>query len=183
MPPGGGFTGAAMAGRRRCLAAVAAAVAVTAAAVALAAPGSAAPYVTAPALSVATTSPCKGASLAVAGTGFVPGSAVTVTLRPAAVPLGSAVPGAAGGFTAIVTVPEVTGTRQLVAAGPPTPGNPNTAQATLHIETCAGPVPVTGYSGAPPGGRRYALPAGLAALAGLILGGGLLAWRRRARAA
>jgi hypothetical protein len=172
-----------MAGRQRCLAALAAAVAVTAAAAAIAAPGSAAPYVTAPALSVSTTSPCKNASLTVAGTGFVPGSAVTVTLRSAADPLGSAVVGAAGGFTATVTVPEVAGTRQLVAAGPPTPRNPNTAQATLHIESCVGPVPITGYSGSPADGPRYALPAGLAALASLILGGGLLTWRRRTRAA
>jgi hypothetical protein len=178
MPPGCGFRNNAKAGHQRWVAAVAAAVAVTAAAVAFAAPGIAAPYVTAPALSVATTSPCKSASLTVTGTGFVPGSTVTLTLRSAAVSLGPAVVGAAGGFTATVTLPEVTGTHQLVAAGPPTTGNPNTAQATLHLQSCAGPVPITGYSGGPAGGTRYALPAGLAALACLVVGG-LLAWRRR----
>jgi LPXTG-motif cell wall-anchored protein len=165
------------------LTAVAAAGAVTAAAVVFAAPGSAAPYVQAPALSVSTSRPCQSTSLAVAGTAFVPGSTETLTLRPAATALGSAVAGAAGGFTATVTVPEVTGTRQLVAAGPPAPGNANAAQATLHIQGCAGPVPVTGYSGGPAGGTGYARPAGLAGLACLILGGGLLAWRRRKHAA
>jgi hypothetical protein len=165
--------------------------------VALAAPGSAAPYVTAPALSVATTGPCQSTSLAVKGTGFVPGSTVTLTLRPPGSSLGSVVVDAAGEFTTTVMLPEVTGTFQLVAAGPPTPTNPNTAQATLDIRSCvspvptpsyssavpvpsrSGPVPITGYSGGgPAGGVGYALPAGVAAVACLLLGGGL-AWRRR----
>jgi hypothetical protein len=184
MPAGRDFRNRATAGRQRCLAAVAAA-AITAAALALAAPGSAmaaAPYVMAPALSVATTSPCQDSSLTVTGTDFVPGSMVTLTLHSADASLGSVVVSAAGGFTDTVTLPEVTGTHQLVAAGAPTPRNPNTASATLHIQSCLGPVPITGYTGSSlAGGPGYAMPASIAALTGLILGGGLLAWRRRRR--
>jgi hypothetical protein len=168
-----------MAVHQRCLAAIAAAVGAGAAALAFAAPGGAAPYVTAPALSVSTTDPCAGAALTVAGTDFVPGSAVSLTLRPADPALGSAVAGAAGGFTATVVVPKVTGTRELVAAGPPEPRNPNTAEATLHVQSCAGPVPITGYSGDGAASRAgYALPAGLAVLACLVLGGALGWWYR-----
>jgi titin len=167
-----------MAVRQRCLAAIAATAGVSAAALAFAAPGTAAPYVTAPALSVSTSSPCKSTSLTVAGTDFVPGSSVTVTLRPPGASLGSAVADATGAFTMTVTLPEVTGTRQLVAAGPPTPGNPNAAEATLYMESCTGPVPITGYSGGAASHAGYALPAGLAVVACLILGGALGWWYR-----
>jgi hypothetical protein len=167
-----------MAVRQRCLAVIAAAVGVSAAVLAFAARGSAAPYVTAPALSVSATAPCAGASLTVAGTGFVPGSTDTLTLRPAGPSLGSAVAGAAGGFTATVAAPQVTGTRELVAAGPPAPRNPDTAEATLHVQSCVGPVPITGYRGGPAGGAGYARPAGLVVLAGLMLAGALGWWYR-----
>lgn len=174
--------------------AMVAAVAVAAALVMFAAPAEAAdaadaaPYVHAPALSVSASGPCKGTSLTVDGTGFVPRSSVRLTLHPRAVSpgsavasLGSALASAAGGFTRTVTLPAVVGTYQLIAVGPPTSTNPNTAEVTLHIRDCSGPVPITGYTGNPRGGTGYALPAGLAALAFLALGGGLLWWHRNRR--
>jgi hypothetical protein len=60
--------------------------------------------------------------------------------------LGSVVVNSSGGFTTIIELPEVVGTFQLVASGPATATNSNTARATLNILNCAvAPVvPVTG---------------------------------------
>lgn len=167
--------------RKRFLATIATLATAAAATVAFAAPSDAAPYVQAPVLSISISDPCKGTSQLVEGTGFVPGSALSLTLHSRVISLGSVVVSPAGGFSKTIKIPNVVGTRRLVAAGPPTPKNPNTAEVTVHIRDCSGPIPITGYSGNPAGGGTgYAWPAGLAALAGLILGG-VMAWRRRSR--
>lgn len=155
-----------------------AATAVIAAPLTFAAPAKADPYVQAPSLSVSSSDPCKGTSQVVDGTGFVPGSTVNLTLHSRVISLGSAVVSPAGGFTKTIKIPSVTGTHRLVAAGRPTPKNPNTAEVTLHIRDCTGPIPITGYTGHPASGTGYALPVGLAVLAVLSLGGGLAWWRR-----
>jgi hypothetical protein len=135
-----------MAGLKRFLATVGAIAAVATATLGLAAPVSAAPYVTAPTLSVSTTSPCSSTSITVTGTDFVAGSTVALTLtNNQTFSLASVTVGPNGGFTTTVTLPEVVGAFQLVAAGPPTSTNSNTAKATLNILNCAVPtVPVTG---------------------------------------
>lgn len=130
-----------MAGKHSLAAAVVVA-ATLATSFAVAAPGNAAPYVKAPTLSVSTTAPCKSTTLTATGTDFVPRSTVTLTLASTSV--GSLVVSANGGFTTTVTVPEITGTFRLVAAGPRSPRNSNTAQATLTIRRCPVEVPVTG---------------------------------------
>lgn len=175
------FGNSAVAGGKRILAVAITAAAATAASLAFAAPGNAAPYVQAPELSLSTSGPCQGTSLTVAGTSFVPGSAVGLTMRPSAASLGAAVASADGTFTRAVTLPKTTGTFQIIAAGPPKPENSNTAEATVHIRDCTGPVPITGYTGGPHSRGSYALPAGLAVLACLALGGGLTWWCRHRR--
>lgn len=132
-----------MAGYKRFIAATLVTAALAAPALGSAAAGQAAPYVTAPALSVSTTGPCRSAPLTVVGTGFVPGSTVTLTLAGVA-SLGSVTVRANGGFTLTVILPEVTGRHLLIAAGPAAQGNPNTAEATLDLRNCLPFVPVTG---------------------------------------
>ena len=134
-----------MAGHKRFLVAVVVVAGLAAATLGLAAPVSAAPYVQAPTLSVSTTAPCESTSITVTGTDFVPGSTVSLTLAGVA-SLGSVVVNSSGGFTTIIELPEVVGTFQLVASGPATATNSNTARATLNILNCAvAPVvPVTG---------------------------------------
>lgn len=136
-----------MARHRRFLGAVLVTSALAATALGFAATGNAAvvggaPYVTAPSISVSTTGPCRSTPLTVAGADFVPGSTVTLTL--AGFTVGSVTVGANGGFTTTITVPEVPGTFQLVAAGPATATNPSRAEATLNILSCVQFVPVTG---------------------------------------
>jgi hypothetical protein len=137
-----------MAGLKRFLATAVATAGVVAATMTFAAPGNAAPYVTAPTLSVSTTSPCESTSIKATGTDFVAGSTVTLTMENSQTfSLGSVTVGPNGGFTTTVTLPEVVGTFELTAAGPPTSTNSNTAKATLNILNCAVPtptVPVTG---------------------------------------
>jgi hypothetical protein len=131
-----------MAAPKRLLAAVVIAFALATATLGFAASSSAAPYVTAPTISVSTTAPCKSTPINVVGSGFVPGSTVTLTLAGVAT-LGSVTVGANGQFTTTVILPEVTGIHQLVASGPATSTNSNTAQATLNLMSCVS-VPVTG---------------------------------------
>lgn len=164
---------------KRFLAAAAVSAAVAASTLTFAAPGKAEPYTQGPTLSISVSDPCKGTSQVIAGSGFVPGSTVSLTLHSRVIALGSIVIGPGGGFTKTIKIPPVLGTRRLVAAGPPTRDNPNRAEATVHIRDCTGPIPITGYTGTPGGGRDYAVPAAFAALAGVLLGGGLLWWRRR----
>lgn len=126
-----------MLAHKRPLAAIIATAALAVATLTFAAPGNAAPYVKAPTLSVSTTSPCEGESLTVTGTDFVPGSTVQLTLQSTPTSLGSVVVNANGGFTTTVTLPAgVTGTHEIVAAGPPTRTNPNRASATITIRLC-----------------------------------------------
>jgi hypothetical protein len=140
-----------MAGFKRFLAAIAAAGALTVAALGfVAAPGNAAPYVKAPTLSLSATSACKSSSITVTGTDFVPGSRITLTLRPPGTPLGSVFASSSGGFTKTVLLPEVTGTFQIVASGRAVAGNSNTAKARLQIIDCATPAPTATSPAVPP---------------------------------
>lgn len=152
-----------MAGRMRFFAAVLAA-ALAAVTLATAAPVSAAPYEKAPApytmapsISVSTNSPCTSTAITVTGMDFVPGSTVTLTLQGVPGILGTVVVDANGGFTTTVTLPEVVGTFQLVATGPSTATNPNTAQTTLNILDCAVATPPASPA-APPAAPSISAP-------------------------
>lgn len=163
-----------MSAHKRPFAAVLATAALAVAILTIAAPGStAAPYVKAPTLSVSTTSPCEGESLTVTGTDFVPGSTLQLTLQSSPTSLGSVVVNANGGFTATVKLPAgVTGTHEIVAAGPPTPRNPNRATATITIRLC--PVSAAAPPPSRPGPAAFtgADIAGLIALVVVLLGAG-----------
>lgn len=162
-----------MLAHKRPLAAIIATAALAVATLTFAAPGNAAPYVKAPTLSVSTTSPCEGESLTVTGTDFVPGSTVQLTLQSTPTSLGSVVVNANGGFTATVKLPAgVTGTHEIVAAGPPTPRNPNRATATITIRLC--PVSAAAPPPSRPGPAAFtgADIAGLIALVVVLMGAG-----------
>lgn len=172
-----------MSAHKRFLAAILAPAALALATLTFAAPGNAAPYVEAATVSISTTSPCPGDSLTVTGTGFAPGSTVDLTLHSTVTSLGSEIVDANGGFTATVTAPAgVTGTHQIVAAGPQTPTNSNRAQATLHIRVC----PVSPASPPGPPAITGADILGMVALVVVLLGiGGAFVYigRRRKSAA
>lgn len=182
---------------KRSLAAIVAAAALAVAPLTLApSANAAAPYVTAPTLALSTTTPPCAGTLTVTGSGFVPGSTVTLTLHSTVTSLGSVVVNANGSFTKTVTLPAgVSGTHTIVAEGPPTATNSNRAEATITIGVCPTTTPTTPVTtpppspAAPPSKPSLAFTGvqifGMVALVVVLLGigGGLVYMGRRRRGA
>lgn len=133
---------------------------------------------------VGTTSPVLGEAVTVSGSGWQPGSQVTLTLLSQPRQLGTAQVAQDGTFSTTVTIPDDVrpGRHTLRIAGTGEDGQPRTADIRLQIRPAAPP------EDAPPDERPPALAAtgadlGTGALVGLGLlaagGGAVFAARRR----
>lgn len=123
----------------------------------------------------------RGASVRLAGSGFGPGTPVTVTFHSTPALVGRFVAGPSGRFTATVSVPNWAspGEHHFVAAGVTAQGRPATLLASVFVLA----------PGGQQGGPSQAVELAMIGLALLIPGGAWLAmtgagwWRRRSPAA
>jgi hypothetical protein len=133
----------------------------------------------------ASSSVAPGATVTVSGSGYQPGSKVTVFVYSEPQLLTTTVADGSGNFTVTVTVPAglAPGSHTLVAAGIDTLGNPRyfNLAVTVTADGVAKPA-VTGAAKLAVTGADVTGPA-IGGLAALALGGGLIVVARRRRAA
>jgi hypothetical protein len=119
----------------------------------------------------------------VTGQGWAPGHAVTLTLTPGAVPLGTTVANSAGSFSLVVTIPANTepGQYQKVASGPSgaNPAQTLTLTDQLTVESCPAPAPPVSHPSLPFTG--FGARGWLAASLAFILAGSALVLEARKR--
>jgi hypothetical protein len=149
----------------------------------------AAPYATAPTVSVSDQTPVVGGSLTASGAGFQALERVSLSLN--GVSLGSATTDASGAFSTSVTLPAgVSGAQTIVVTG----ASGDTGNITITIGAAApvAAVPAGGAAGGGSGGSGGVLAStgvavvGIGALGALLLVGGgvmLFAGQRRAHSA
>jgi ribosomal protein S11 len=125
---------------KRISSALVAAIGMITLVVIFAAPANAQPYVSAPTLSVSTTTPTAGGTLGIIGTGFGVTEVVTLTLHTQTFTLGSATTDSSGSFNTTVTLPaDVIGSHTVVATGGTSGLSASAAITILAAATAAAP--------------------------------------------
>jgi titin len=124
-----------------------------------------------------------GKTMVVSGTGYAPGSTVTVLIYSAPQVLTTVVADASGNFTVTVTVPAglAAGQHTLVASGVGTDGNARYTTLPVTV-TAAGSAAITAGPRLADTGADVTVPA-IAGLAAVALGAGLIVAGRRRSAA
>ncbi|NEM05846.1 fibronectin type III domain-containing protein [Geodermatophilus normandii] len=122
-----------------------------------------------------------GSAVEISGSGYLPGSTVSLIVYSTPQVVGSAVADENGRFTATVTLPAglTSGAHTLVASGVDPSGNPR--YLTLPVTVTGGTATAATTGGLAYTGASVALPA-LGGLAALALGGALVVAGRRTRA-